>query len=82
MGGNDNGGQRMNRYATKVSDYGLIFCGWSRAERGLLCSNDGKSRLGKKQEAEGQMTERQADRRGSGGAKKKRAGRCMGLTGE
>lgn len=57
-GGNDNEGQRMNRYATKVSDYGPIFRAWSRTERGLLCSNDGKRRLGKKWEAEGQMTER------------------------
>lgn len=48
----------MNRNATKVSDYGEIFHGRSRTEMGLLCSNDGRSRLGRKDEAEGQMMER------------------------
>lgn len=48
----------MNRNATKVSDYGQIFRAWSRIERGLLCSNDGRRRLGRKEEAEGQMMER------------------------
>lgn len=47
----------MNRNATKVSDYGLIFHARSRSERGLLCSNDGRKRL-RKEEAEGQMMER------------------------
>lgn len=40
-------GQRMNRYDTKVSDYGPILRAWSRTERGVLCCNDGKRRLGK-----------------------------------
>lgn len=57
-GGNDTEGQRMNRHATKVSDYCPIFHAWSRTERELLCSNDGRRRLGKKEEAEGQMMER------------------------
>lgn len=48
----------MNRNATKVSDYGPIFHARSRTERGLLCSNDGRRRLEKKEEAEGQMMER------------------------
>lgn len=56
--GGDSEGQRMNRDATKGSDYGPIFCAWSRTERGLLCSNDGRRRLGRKEEAEGQMMER------------------------
>lgn len=56
--GNDSEGQCMNRNATKVSDYGLLFRAWSRTERGLLCSNDGRRRLGGKEEAEGQMMER------------------------
>lgn len=57
-GGSDSEGQRMNRNAAKVSDYGPIFRAWSRTERGLLCSNDGRRRLGRKEEAEGQMMER------------------------
>lgn len=60
----------MNRYAKKVSDYGLIFRAWSKTERGSLHPNDGKRRLVKKQKAEGWMTERWADRRGTGGAKR------------
>lgn len=56
--GNDSEGRHMNRNATKVSDYGPIFRGQSRTERDLLCSNDGRSRLGRKEEAEGQMMER------------------------
>ncbi len=56
--GNDSEGQGMNRNATKVSDYGPIFCAWSRTERSLLCSNDGRRRLGRKEETEGQMMER------------------------
>lgn len=56
-GANDSEGQRMNRNATKVSDYSPIFHAWSRTER-ELCSNDGERRLGKKVEAEGQMMER------------------------
>lgn len=57
-GGNDSEGESMNRNATKVSDYGQIFHGRCRTEMGLLCSNDGRSRLGRKEEAEGQMMER------------------------
>lgn len=48
----------MNRNATKVSNYAAIFCARSRTERSLLCSNDGRRRLGRKKEAEGQMMER------------------------
>lgn len=58
MGGNDGEGQPINGNATKVSDYGPIFRAWSRTKRGLLCSNDGRRRLGRKEEAEGQMMER------------------------
>lgn len=53
----------MNRYASKVSDYGLIFRAWSRGEPGLLCSNDGMRRLGKKYETEGQVMERKRRQR-------------------
>lgn len=58
LGGNDSEGRRMNRNATKVSDYGPILRAPSRTERGLLCSNGGWRRLGRKEEAEGQMMER------------------------
>lgn len=57
-GGNDSEGQHMNRNATKLSDYGPIFLARCRTERGLLCSNDGRGRLGRKEGAEGQMMER------------------------
>lgn len=60
----------MNRNAKEVSDYGLIFRVWSKTERDMLHPNDGTRRLVKKQKAEGQMTDRMADRRSTGGARR------------
>lgn len=56
--GNDSEGQRVNRNATEVSDYGPIFHAQTRTEKGLLCFNDGRVRFGEKEEAEGRMMER------------------------